>query len=45
MKFPNKIIFSISFSLDGKFLASGSSDKTIKIWEVGSWKEIITLSI
>jgi WD40 repeat protein len=27
-------IFAVAFSNDGKFIASGSSDKTIKIWNV-----------
>jgi uncharacterized protein with WD repeat len=36
-------VISVSFSPDGKFLASGSLDKTVKVWEVGSWREVATL--
>jgi WD40 repeat protein len=36
-------VYSVSFSPDGKFLASGSWDETVKVWEVGSWREVATL--
>ena len=34
----------MSFSSDGKTLASGSGDKTIKLWNVETGQEIRTLS-
>ncbi len=34
---------SVAFSPDGKYLASSSSDETVKLWSVESQKEVTTL--
>jgi WD40 repeat protein len=39
----NNSVRSITFSPDGKYLASGSDDTTVKLWSVESQKEIATL--
>ncbi len=36
-------VSSVTFSTDSKYLASGSEDKTVKLWSVESQNEVTTL--
>ena len=33
---------SVSFSRDGKLMASGSNDKTVIVWNTDTWKQVST---
>src|SRR6516162_4943192 len=43
LKGHTEVVTSVAYSPDGKTLASGSRDKTIKLWEVATGKEQATL--
>lgn len=37
------VVTSVAFSPDGRYIASGSADNTVKLWEVSTSREIRTL--
>jgi WD40 repeat protein len=45
LKGHESVVFSVAFSPDGKFLASGRGGYTVevRIWETGSWREVAIL--
>jgi WD40 repeat protein len=42
--FPDAHIYSVKFSPDGKLLACGGSDGTVRLWDVASGKQIATFA-
>jgi dipeptidyl aminopeptidase/acylaminoacyl peptidase len=34
-------VLDVSFSADGKYLATGGNDNAGRLWEVGSWKQVV----
>ena len=43
MQGHNDYVYAVAFSPDSKYLASGSWDKTVKLWTVEAQKEVTTL--
>jgi WD40 repeat protein len=44
LKGHRHIVRSVAFSPDGKTLASGSEDESIKLWDVATRKELATIN-
>lgn len=36
-------VFSVAYSPDGKMLASGGDDQTVKLWDTTTWRQIASL--
>jgi WD40 repeat protein len=44
LKGHTRAVVSVAWSRDGKRLATGSDDRTVKVWDTGNGKELMTLS-
>src|SRR5437763_3156508 len=44
LKGHTEIVYAVAFSPDGKQVLTGSFDKTLKLWDTATGKEIKTLS-
>src|SRR5436853_6539433 len=42
LKGHTEIVYAVAFSPDGKYVVTGSFDKTLKLWETATGKEIKT---
>src|SRR5690349_5654935 len=43
LKGHTALVYSVAFSPDGKVLATGSYDNTVKLWDFKARKELLTL--
>ncbi|MBW2708813.1 MAG: WD40 repeat domain-containing protein [Deltaproteobacteria bacterium] len=43
LKGHDNVVFSLAFSPDSRFLASGSADKTVRVWDVSRKRAVHTL--
>ena len=41
----SKLIYDVAYSPDGKYVASASADRTVKIWEMEEGREVLTIYI
>ena len=43
LKGHSSLVFSVSFSPDGKRIVSGSNDRTLKVWDAQTGQETLTI--